>query len=294
MQDNTTHVIGTIKNNLVSLRGKSAKVEADLQSLDVGIDAMAACLKKKALYVGNNLAGLNGEIEKVDAKFEKLLVEIEVYKARLDRELGAKVRRLERELEEAKKGFTAPLIQEEQVDQDALRVASTVSILECLLRSICGGADDFRLASYAFLFPAVFERVVSGNEEAYLLDSMPVSAPMVVQRGREYLDWVRSECNTHITDPEAWDRFSKPVTDWWRNDALPLLYGARDEQWDSDEPMALVEVLSWRDDPASRPINFSPIWDAYEIYTKHKDEVYESSGVRSFEVKVFSFPGNPQ
>jgi hypothetical protein len=78
MQDNTTHVIGTIKNNLVALRGKSTKVEADLQSLDVGIDAMAACLKKKALYVSNNLAGLNGEIEKVDAKFEKLLVEIEV------------------------------------------------------------------------------------------------------------------------------------------------------------------------------------------------------------------------
>jgi hypothetical protein len=214
---------------------------------------------------------------------------VEVYKVRLERELSKEVRRLERELEQARKApvFTQPVIPE--TDQTSLRVASTISILECVMRSICGSADDFRLASYSFLFPAVFERVVRADEEAYLLDKIPSSALLVVQRGREYLEWVRSECDTHLTNPKAWEKYAPLVCDWWRNDALPLLYGARDEQWDTDEPMALVEMLSWQDDVAGRPLNFSPVWDAYEIYSKHKDEVYEPSGVRAFEVKMFSF-----
>jgi archaellum component FlaC len=292
MKDNLVQTINSIRNNLLGLRGKSSKIKTSLESLDTEVDAMASALKRKINHVSSNLEGLYGEIDKTDTRFDKMLSDVEVYKAKLEREMGREVRRLEKEIERLSKGVSHTPVDVPTTDQETLRVATTVSIFECVIRSMCGSADDFRLASYAFLFPAVFERVVGGGEEAYLLDEMPPSATLVVQRGREYLDWIRSGCSTHLTDPKAWEEFSTLVFDWWRNDALPLLYGARDEQWDTDEPMSLVEMLSWQDDVAGRPLNFSPVWDAYEIYSKHKDEVYEPSGVRAFEVKMFSFQSN--
>ena len=289
MKDNLIQTINSLRNNLLSLRGKSSKIKTNLESLDTEVDALAAALKRKITHASVSLESLNGEIDKTDSRFDKMLSDIEVYKAKLERETGREVKRLEKEVERLSKGSSRTYSEPQSTSQENLKVASTISILECIIRSMCGSADDFRIASYAFLFPAVFERVVEGREEAYLMDIMPPSALLVVQRGQEYLDWIRSGCDTHLTDPKAWEEFSPLVFDWWRNDALPLLYGARDEQWDTDEPMALVEMLSWRDDTAGRPLNFSPIWDAYEIYSNHKDEVYESSGVRSFEVKMFSF-----
>jgi hypothetical protein len=290
MNDNLAYTISLIRNNLVSLKKKSAQTKSCLDSVETEVDAIVVSIKKKISHVNVSLDCLNGEIDKMEAKFEKMMSEVEVYKVRLERELGREVRRLERELDQARKQTTTTVSAAiTKTDPEALRVASTVSILECVVRSICGSADDFRLASYSFLFPAVYERVVRGEEEAYLLEKMPSSAPLVVQRGKEYLDWVRSECETHLTNPRSWEEYTPQVCDWWKNDALPLLYGARDEQWDEDEPMALVEMLSWQNDVAGRPLNFSPVWDAYEIYSKNKDEVYESSGVRAFEVKLFSF-----
>jgi hypothetical protein len=292
MSENLTYTINVLRNTLTGVRKKSSQIKAHLDAVETEIDSVAAALKKKVAWVSNNLEGLDGEVDKVDSRFDKVLREIEVYKARLEREAGREVKRLERELEQARKSVFFTQTPQPETDLESLRVASTISILECVLRSICGGADDFRLASYSFLFPAVFERAVRAEEEAYLLDEIPSSALLVVQRGQQYLDWIRSECDTHLTNPKAWEDYAPLVCDWWRNDALPLLYGARDEQWDTDEPMALVEMLSWQDDVAGRPLNFSPVWDAYEIYSKYKDEVYESSGVRAFEVKMFSFNSN--
>jgi hypothetical protein len=68
-----------------------------------------------------------------------------------------------------------------------------------------------------------------------------------------------------------------------------MIYGARDEQWDIDVPLTLQEILLWRESPGDRPLNFSKVFDAYEIYRKHKDEIYGSSGIRDFELKLFTF-----
>jgi hypothetical protein len=154
---------------------------------------------------------------------------------------------------------------------------------------MCGNAEDFLLASEAFLFPAVFERIMSGEEEAYYLGEIPVSAPLVIKRGREHIEWVRSEFDTHITDPETWPNCIDTIVNWWRNDALPMIYGARDEQWDIDVPLSLPEILQWQESPGDRPLNFPKIFDAYEIYRKHKDDIYESSGLRGFDLKLFAF-----
>jgi hypothetical protein len=48
-------------------------------------------------------------------------------------------------------------------------------------------------------------------------------------------------------------------------------------------------MLLWREEVANRPLNFPRIFDAYEVFRKHKDEVYESSGLRKFDVQMFTY-----
>lgn len=249
-------------------------------------------LKKKLSNLKISVEQFDADLEKIDTKFDKLLTQTEIYKSKLEREMGREVRRLQQELNKLRKQIPGELATSSTASSQELSIASTLAIFESLLRYICEGAEDFRLISYAFLFPAVIERVVRADEEAYFLDEIPASAELIIQRGREYVAWTREQCDTHLTDPESWDRFSEEIATWWRNDALPLIYGSRDEQWDIEVPLSLAEMLMWRDEPAERPIHFSPVFDAYEIYRNNKDAIYERSGLRDFELRMFSFTNN--
>jgi hypothetical protein len=246
-------------------------------------------LKKKSTNLKIQLELLDSELEKISGKFDKVVNQAEIFKAKVLRESNREIRRLQQEVDKLKKQLPSSESGPQLASSQELQIASTIAIFESLLRFICEGADDFRLMSYSFLFPAVFERVVSGDEEAYLLDSLPDSAHIVIQQGKEYVQWVRKDCDVHLTDPEAWNIYSEEICKWWRNTALPLIYGCRDEHWDADEPLSLIEMLSWRDDPADRPLMMPYAFDAYEIYKKNKDAVFERTGLREFELKMFSF-----
>jgi len=245
-------------------------------------------LKKKLSKLRIQVEEFGADLEKLDTKFENVVSQAEIYKAKLEREMGREVRRLERELmllRNAAEGVMSPA----QVSASDLKVASTIGIFDTILRHMCSNADDFRLASEAFLFPVVYDRVMDGSEEAYYLEEIPASAILVINRGKEYIAWIREQYETHVTDPETWASAIAQIVDWWRNDALPMLYGARDEQWDIDMPLSLQEILLWRESPGDRPLNFPKIFDAYEVYRKHKDEIYGTTGLREFELKLFSF-----
>jgi hypothetical protein len=246
-------------------------------------------LKKKLSNLKVQIEVFDSEIEKIESKFEKVITQADIFKAKVEREMGREVRRLEQELARLRKE-SPDLLPKGSVSNQELKIASSVAILESILRIICEGADDFRLISEAFLFPAVIERIMSATEEAYFLEEIPASAPLVIQRGREYVQWAREEYDTHLTDPDTWNSAIDAITDWWRNDALPMIYGSRDEQWDIDIPLTLQEMLQWRDSPADRPLNYSAIFDAHEIYRKNKDAIYETTGLRQFELKNFAFP----
>ncbi len=245
-------------------------------------------LKKKLSKLRIQIEEFGADLEKIDTKFENVLAQAEIYKAKLEREMGREVRRLEKELALLSKSV-AGVITPAEVTQSDLKVASTIGIFDTMLRMMCANADDFRLASEAFLFPTVYERVMDGGEEAYYLEEIPAAMALVINRGKEHIAWIREEYDTHITDPETWGNAIDYITEWWRNDALPMIYGARDEQWDIDIPLTLQEILLWKNSPGDRPLNFSKIFDAYEIYRKHKDEIYGTTGLREFELKFFAF-----
>lgn len=245
-------------------------------------------LKKKLSKLRIQVEEFSADLEKIDTKFENVLSQAEIYKAKLEREMGREVRRLERELTLLRNGSLGVMTPEKVTETD-LKVASTVGIFDTMLRHMCANADDFRLASEAFLFPVVFERVMDGSEEAYYLEEIPPCAALIIKRGKEHIEWVRKEYHTHITDPETWPDVIDYIVEWWRNDALPMMYGARDEQWDIDMPLSLPEILLWRESPGDRPLNFPKIFDAYEVYRKHKDEIYGTTGLREFELKLFTY-----
>jgi hypothetical protein len=73
--------------------------------------------------------------------------------------------------------------------------------------------------------------------------------------------------------------------EWWINDALPLLYGARDDTWTDIQPYTLDEMLSWRDQPASRALDFPLVWDGSELITKFGDQIRETTGIGDFQNK---------
>ena len=245
-------------------------------------------IKKKLSKLRIQVEEFGADLEKLDTKFENVLSQAEIYKSKLERELGREVRRLERELS-LLRASTGGVMTPAQVTESDLKVASTVGIFDAILRHMCANAEDFRSASEAFLFPVVLERVMDGSEEAYYLEEIPTAAQLVIQRGQEYIHWLRKEYDTHITDPDTWVEAIDCIVEWWRNDALPMIYGARDEQWDIDIPLSLQEILLWRESPGDRPLNFPKIFDAYEVYRKHKDQIYGTTGLREFELKLFSF-----
>lgn len=255
------------------------------------IRSSVTSLKKKLSNVRISIEQLDSELEKIEGKFDKLLLQKEIFKAKMEREAGRDVRRLELEVSKLKKQLASHETAEPKplVSSVELKIASTMGIFECILRNMCGHSDDFLLMSYSFLFPAVYERVVAAEDPHYLLETMPDAAATVIHRGREYIRYIRETCQTHVTDQIAWDTYLYEVTNWWRNDALPLLYGSQDEIWEEDEPLSLAEMLTWRDEPSERPLHFSGVFDAFEIYRNNKDAIYGSCGARDLDLKMFKF-----
>ena len=162
---------------------------------------VASQLKKKLSNLRVALEGLATDLDKLETKVDNIVIQSDIYKAKVEREMGREVRRLERELALLRKN--SPTEAKPAASESDLKVAATVGIFDAILRHMCSDAPDFRLASEAFLFPAVYERVMAGTEEAYYLEEMPPSANLVMSRGREHIAWVREEYETHITDPET-------------------------------------------------------------------------------------------
>jgi len=226
--------------------------------------------------------------------YDRVTVALETFKYRIERSASADLKRAQKRVKEleaelARAGNTGA---KASVDRTTVAKAKTLAIFDAILFNICNWstagdtAPDFELASQAILFPAVYERVMEGSEESYLLDEVPVSALEVVKRGREWVSYFRESCELSLVDPSVWAEHIESVAKWWLSDALPLIYGARDPDWDHDEPYALQEMVAWRDYPANRALSFPLIFDGMEAVNKYSDQIREESGLPSFNQRA--------
>lgn len=244
-------------------------------------------LKKKLSGIYAAVTAMDQELDSLNTRLDTCLSTFDTYENTLVREYDRKIKKLEEELEKALKSG-AVLATSDQVNEVVLGKARTIAIFDAILSAITSWsthgdqASDVEAASQSVVFPSVYNRVMSGDDPAYLLDDVPVTAEIVVQRGREFVKWIRSECETHITTPGAWEQFAPKVQEWWVRDALPLIYGEADPDWEDDRPFSLEEIDVWRNNPADRMMAFPKIHDAMDLLQKHRSEIYDSTRIREF------------
>jgi len=197
------------------------------------------------------------------------------------RELRDEIRDLQKQLTEMPKKVV------DQVSVVEAAKASTLCIFDTLLFAIENWstdgltAPDVSLCSQSILFPLVYEQVMKGNED-YYLDKFPPISMEIVRRGRSFVKWLREESHAALTSPEVWESHATVVQSWWINDGLPLLYGARDENWNVDRSYGFDDMVKWSDLPASRVLDFPLIHDGMDLVSKHMDSIREPIGLRSF------------
>jgi hypothetical protein len=168
-----------------------------------------------------------------------------------------------------------------------LEKAKTLAIFDAILFAIDNWSTDGQtssdviLACQSVLFPVVYERVMKGNSD-YYIEEVPVVAPEIVKRGRELVKYIRDNSSTALVDLATWEQHACIVQQWWTNDALPLIYGARDPDWDDDSTLSLGAMEEWRDMPASRALHFPLIFDGMELVEHFRDEIRETTGLPDF------------
>jgi hypothetical protein len=134
---------------------------------------------------------------------------------------------------------------------------------------------------------SIYEEVMKGNSD-YYIEKVPISALEVVRRGRKYVHNLRSTCDVLLSDERIWPKQAPHIQEWWVNDALPLLYGARDDSWSIDSSLQLSEVLEWRDMPASRALHFPLIFDGMDLVEKHADDIRSRTNLPDFTKQTLS------
>ncbi len=245
---------------------------------------------------GLELEKLVRQIERdVSHKCERLLTHIQsmqvlsadakdVYRALMDAELEEKDKEIA-ELKAKLEQYESQIVPEPE--DPSLVKASTIAIFDSILFAIENWstdgdtAPDFSLACQAVLFPLVYDQVMNGNEH-YFLKQVPTASLEVVKRGREYVKFIRDTCQVGLTDPIAWSQHISMIAKWWINDALPLLYGARDDVWERSTPLTLEAIMSWRDQPASRALEFPLVFDAMDLLDRHREAIREKTNLPDF------------
>lgn len=195
--------------------------------------------------------------------------------------------KLAKEIELIKKTAESTRVLSREVDETDLGRAQTFAIFDSLIFAISNwstdgqSSPDVELALQSVLFPTIYERVMKGNTD-YIVNTVPVPALEIVKRGRETIKWLRQITDKSLTDPANWEEHAGLIQQWFIRDALPLIYGARDPDWDDDLPLSLTEVVEWRDMPASRALHFPLIFDGMDLVEKYRDEIREHTDLPAF------------
>jgi hypothetical protein len=221
-------------------------------------------------------------------QFQSSAEEVKLIYPRLIEEKNKEIEELKLRIEELEAGAV------EIVTEDPLLVkASTIAIFDSIIFAIENWsttgdtAPDFSLACQAILFPMVYDQVMSGNSH-YYLKRVPDAALEVVKRGREYVAFIRSVCDVGLTEPTAWANHLPMISKWWINDALPLLYGARDPAWEENSILSLEAIMTWRDQPASRALDFPLVFDAMDLVDRYGESIRETTRLPEFTLDTLN------
>lgn len=180
-----------------------------------------------------------------------------------------------------------------ELPQDgSVEKAKTLAIFDAIIASISNWstdgqtAPDIELIFQSILFPLVYEPVCRSNED-YYLQEVPRIAFEIVKRGREYVAHLRQEFPSFINTKESWEKYAPEIQNWVINDALPLIYGARDENWQIKKAYKFASMLVWHDEPHQRIMDFPLVYDGMELVAQRSEDI-KSAGIAKFEFDTLS------
>lgn len=273
---------------------KAQEIRKKIKTFQNGIDALTERMEGlqdlvvELENITNDCVGHSQSIERsLDDKFTAL----RNFNAKKD---GAESRRLLKiidqqnaELEILRSKERSQEVKVEKASSDRLLQASTICFFDSLLFAIENWsvdgqvASDISLCSQSILFPLVYQPVMRGDSD-YYVDSFPTVSLEIVRRGREFVKWLRETSHSSLADKDTWDAYSDVIREWWVNDALPLIYGARSDSWVISSAYDFDHMLKWRDMPASRALDFPLIFDGMELVSKQMDNIREPMGLPNF------------
>ena len=260
-------------------------LEIHLRRLETALAKQDECLTQLRARNRERETQLEKNIVSIRSKMADVLVGAEEYKVAVDREADRRERELLKHIEVLEKQPGRQPAQQENLE--GLEKAKTIAVFDSILFAIENWssdgqtAPDITMVSQSVLFPTVYERVMRGNED-YFVEKVPASATEVVRRGREFVQHIRDVSVAPLSDPDAWESYAELVQQWWIRDALPLIYGARDPDWEEDKQFQHVEIMEWREQPASRALDFPLIFDGMELIDRYRDQIRDSTGLPDF------------
>ena len=278
-----SRVTGNISEMNTCLQIADSDFQEKITSLRISIEKNIKQLEDRHRWRMNTLRRQTVLLEK---RSNDLLEAVDRIVTAEKREDAKKIKELEQKLELMERnglGKPFPILE----DNPGVEKAKTIAIFDSILFAISNWsndgqtAHDIELACQSVLFPAVYERVMSGQSD-YVIEKVPPAAEEVVKRGRELTQHIRSIEESSLITPGVWVKHHKLIREWIVGDALPLLYGARDPKWDEDDVLSLDEILEWRDQPASRALHFPLIFDGMELVERFRDEIRETTGLPDF------------
>lgn len=260
-------------------------VDGELRRLAKRKDALMDQVHDLELEFASRVRKIEEASEKIDEMYERVNVALNTFKYRIERSASADLKRAQRRIRELEAQLESGGARESsQGDLTAIAKGRSLAIFDSILFNISNWstagdtAPDFELASQAVLFPIVYEQIMDGPD-GYLLDRVPPCAMEVIRRGREWIRHFRAANAKSLMDPEVWEASLPEIAGWWLNDALPMIYDQRVDEWDDYEPFSQQEMIAWRDFPANRALGFPLIFDGMELMSKYREEIRETSGI---------------
>lgn len=253
----------------------------NLSSTDRKIEAAM----RQLAYYNERLMELMAEYGK---RREAFMVEYAAAEVRREKRWEKKAKQLEKANDELRSQLSLKTKTFDSLELEAIAKARTIAIFESILFAIENWAtddvpaSDFTPVAQAILFKAVYDPVMTSVND-YYLDEIPFAAHEVVKRGREYVKGIRSESQVPLTDQRV---MAAEYQDWWVNDALVLLYGDRDPDWEATKPYSREEMELWKSTDMDKTMHFPRIFDAFELTRKYGDEIRETSGLPDFTKQI--------
>lgn len=238
-------------------------------------------LKKKSTAVRISMEQFNMEIERLELKLNKFISETEIFKERVKKEYNRELKKKEDELAVLRRHirrhshsdsmFISADHFEEPEEDDSLKIAKTVMILNTFISSISGINDDFKMLSQAVIYKCVYCNLM-GDLEKYRIANVPDDVHEIVELGKVSAKALEEKFPYHVNSEEMWAEEMEIVEGAWKNDLLPAIYQYKEIQF-PETPLSYTEMMSWINNPSHRMEKFPEIEDAYRYFNHHLMEV---------------------